>query len=254
LHVVRCGDKGCTCRQYRADQTAEFLLRTGVRAGNWQFITVDQLKFLMRPDQPEIVRVWACGMLHINGPRRKDRRHPRLAMMINARGELVPLTPAKIVSELNEMDPLGRMSKQNVRRTLLNLERTGAARIAGKKSRGNRLLFFYNRPLPSRHIATEPQILEAEQRAQEVKSDYFSSASNSNKNDLPETNFSNLRGVVVKAFKQAVRDAVLSLSELFGIKPSTLFGILFEYGPTCRSSGRRPKACTRPVSVPPASP
>jgi len=175
-------------------------------------------------------------------------------MMINARGELVPLTPAKIVSELNEMDPLGRMSKQNVRRTLLNLERTGAARIAGKKSRGNRLLFFYNRPLPSRHIATEPQILEAEQRAQEVKSDYFSSASNSNKNDLPETNFSNLRGVVVKAFKQAVRDAVLSLSELFGIKPSTLFGILFEYGPTCWSTGRRPKACTRPVPVPPASP
>ncbi len=62
-----CCDKGCTCRLYHPDETPEFLLRMGVWAGKWQFIPVDQLKFLMRPDRPEMVRVWACGVLHTTG-------------------------------------------------------------------------------------------------------------------------------------------------------------------------------------------
>ena len=45
-----------------------------------------------------------------------------VAIKINTSGKLAPLTPADIVILLNRSDSLGRMSKQNVRRTLLNLE------------------------------------------------------------------------------------------------------------------------------------
>ena len=45
----------------------------------------------------------------------------------------------------------------------------------------------------------------------------------------------------------------VSLSELFGVIWSTLFGVHFEYGPTCQSAGSRPQVGVGAVSHHPAS-
>ncbi|HEU0139433.1 MAG TPA: hypothetical protein VFQ79_06980 [Bryobacteraceae bacterium] len=119
--------ESCDCRQFREDGSPEFLLRRGIRAGRWQFITSEQLRFLMRPDQDFQVRVWACGMLHSVGQQR------RLAVKwVNGKPATVPLSPGDIVAELNALDMIGCATKQNVRRAIADLEAQGAARRVGR--------------------------------------------------------------------------------------------------------------------------
>src|SRR6516162_2562076 len=46
----------------------------------------------------------------------------------------------------------------------------------------------------------------------------------------------------------------LSLSELFGVESSTLFGVSFEHGPPCRSARRRPKVGVGSIPHNPTAP
>jgi hypothetical protein len=188
-HVPGCA--ACSCKQFRIDKTPDFLLRMGVHAGEWQFVTVPQLEFLMRPGHAETVRIWACGMKHSIGQRSR--------MAVKAKdGEKVPLSPSDIVDELNALDTIGRMTRQNVRRALAELERAGAVRRAGRQ-RNNVRLFFYARPLTSRQVPDEEENLV-------VKSDYQSPVSDSLGSHLLEQQISRIQGVVVKTVLRGLRE------------------------------------------------
>ncbi len=203
LHDGACQDRGCECRQYREDATAEFLLRMGVRAGEWQFITTAQLQFLMRPQHDRTVRVWACGMLHSIGQR------SRLAVKILPDGRRAPLSPSDIVAELNALDPIGRIDKQAVRMELRELEKQGAARQVGRL-RNNVRLFFYAKPLRTRTLRPQPELVEAQSHTPcvenlVVKSDYQIPASASKESHLFFDQFSATRAALVKDFRRALR-------------------------------------------------
>jgi hypothetical protein len=193
-HAPACREHGCDCKRFREDATPEFLLRRGVRAGEWQFITVPQLEWLMRPDQDQTVRVWACGMLHAIGQR------GRMAVKVRG-GKLEPLTPADIVAELNARDPLGEMTRQNCRRALAELERAGASRRVGR-TRNRIKLFFYTRPLQSKTIPEDddPGIV--------VKSDYKLSTTDTKESDLLDEQISHIQSAIVKTFMRALRSAL----------------------------------------------
>jgi hypothetical protein len=73
-----------------------------------------------------------------------------------------PLLPSDIVKELNELDVLGAMTKERVRKDIRELERRGLVRQVGNK-RKNVNLFVYARPLrarslPSLGVESDPQI------------------------------------------------------------------------------------------------
>ena len=183
LHAPSCQDAACACRQFRPDQSPEFLLRLGIRAGEWQFITVPQLQFLMRPEQDQTTRVWACGMLHSIGQR------SRLAVKIGPNKNRVPLTPTNIVNELNAFDPIARLTVQNLRRSMEKLEGLGAARRAGR-TKGNVRLFFYARPRKRNFI------VGADYKGQ--RSPLFSSG-------YSDVIILHIQGTLVKSFRNAIR-------------------------------------------------
>jgi hypothetical protein len=176
----------------------------GVRAGEWQFMTVPQIEFLMRPNHDPTLRVWACGMLHSIGQR------GRIAVTIE-KGKRVPLTPGHIVVELNAFDPIGRMTRQSVRRELLELERQGAARQEGKKVKGGRRLYFYAKPLKSRTVAPEPEIV--------VWPDYKESTSCSKQDHLDNIIFSQVRKTLAKTFLRGLRSEIGTADEKIVVQP-----------------------------------
>ena len=197
LHAAGpCQDPECKCRQFRRDESPEFLLRRGVRAGEWQFISDAQLLYLMRPSQDPTIRVWACGMRCAIGLKK------RLAVQKDASGapkrdkfgKLIPLTPGDIVAMLNALDTIPRMTKQIVRRELEELERQGAARRVGR-IRCNVRLFFYFKPLRSR--TTNPDLV--------VCTDYQTSGSASNDETSERAVILRLRKIFVKSFLSALR-------------------------------------------------
>jgi len=173
-----------------------------IHAGQWQFITVPQLKFLMRPHQDPSVRVWACGMLHSIGQRQ------RLAVKrVNSNGKTVsvPLAPSDILAELNAFDVLGRMDKQSVRRSLSELERHGAARRSGTH-RNNVRLFFYAKPLKSRSIPLETDL--------GIKPDYQISTSDSKDASYEVNQIYTIRKSLVKSFLRSIRETLAGRTDL----------------------------------------
>ena len=201
-HGKTCLEKGCDCRRYVADRTPEFLLRRGVRAGEWQFIAKDRLRWLMRPDQPFTIRVWACGMLHAG--------RTRLAVKVDKNGDTAHYTPMDIVRDLNAVDPMGRATKHHVRRSLWELEKEGAVRRVGRQ-RLNARLYFYERPLASRTVEPEP-VLGARFGPQKsvlgAKSGPQKSVSPSTPNHLQKDNFSHVRAALVKSLRKAFESAL----------------------------------------------
>jgi hypothetical protein len=155
----------------------------GIKGGEWQFVTIPQLKALMGPNFSTAARVYACGLIHSVGQtnKRLDRKgysdkfalkHPdraktwmtpnrgRLATRI-AQGKVVPLRPIDIKRELNELDPAKTLTSAAVRKTLRGLERQGLSRAGGRPVHGERSLFFYARPLASRRNgAAGPELVD----------------------------------------------------------------------------------------------
>ncbi len=196
FHLKKCTAEGCGCRKFRQDQSPDFMLHLGVRAGEWQFITVPQLQFLMRPEQRDpTARIWACGMLHAIGQRQ------RLAVKTDKHGKVVPLQPADIASELNQFDALGRMSRQSVYREILELERLGAARKIGKEDGNGQIrLFFYAKPLRPRsnnRVAKSQSV---------VWPDYATSVNGTNNNHLRDAVIVPVRRALVKTLMRALRE------------------------------------------------
>jgi hypothetical protein len=138
-HNGACLVRGCKCKAFRQDNTPEVLLRAGVRAGDVTLTTTARLRFLQRPDIPVRIRIWATGLLHA------DRQ--RLAVKRDENGNLVPLTPADIVRELNALDTIP--CAINCRREFRALEQMGGMRRVGGQS--NMRLYFYLKPLPNRY-------------------------------------------------------------------------------------------------------
>ncbi|MCC7497310.1 MAG: hypothetical protein IT160_07020 [Bryobacterales bacterium] len=198
-HHPTCEVEACDCKRFAEDRSPGFLLRRGVRAGEWQFITVDQLRFLMRPSNPDpTTRVWACGMLHSVGQRN------RLAVKEAPAGK-TPLSPADIVQELNALDPIGRMTKQTVRRELVELEQRGAVRRSGRH-RNNVRLYFYLKPLTAKTVQPEPTVENLV-----VCTDYQISPSGSKDATYRSNQISHIQGTVVKSFLGALRKDLMAL-------------------------------------------
>lgn len=154
-HNPSCEVEACDCKRFAEDRSPEFLLRRGIRAGCWQFITTEQLRFLMRPDQDFQVRVWACGMLHSVG------KKTRLAVKwVNGKPAPVPLSPTDIVAELNALDTIGAATKQHVRRAIADLESQGACWRVGTL-RNNVRLYFYLRPLTAKAVKPELEPIDS---------------------------------------------------------------------------------------------
>lgn len=192
VHTGRC--QHCDCRSFREDGSPSFLLERGIRAGEWQFITVPQLRWLMRPDQNSTVRVWACLMLHCQrGKTNHDRR--RLAVKMDTSGRWVPLLPSDILEELNALDGFPpRLDRHVIRKQLRELQRMGVLRRHGR-FRKNVMLFLYLRPLsekavePDLGVNPDPQIPQVPNKS--VACGHIS--------------FSHIRGAVVKAFNKCLR-------------------------------------------------
>ncbi|MCZ2079020.1 MAG: hypothetical protein LC130_28980 [Bryobacterales bacterium] len=176
-------------------------MRRGIRAGHWQFITSEQLQWLMRPEQEFRVRVWACGMLHSIGQKR------RLAVKwinLNGKQTAVPLSPADITAELNALDTIGRACRQHVRRALADLEAQGAVRRVGEL-RDKIRLYFYLRPLTQKRVRRE----EPENGFQVAKFGYLTPLSPTNNNHLRDAYFSHKTACVVKSFLRTAREVLI---------------------------------------------
>jgi len=183
-------ETGSKCK-YREDRSPGFLLKMGIRAGDWQFMPRPRLEAMMRPGNELKTRVWACGLLHA--------QRGRLAVRANREGILVPLTPGDIVEELNALDTIDRVDKHSVRKALWELEREGVARRVGSV-RKNVRLYFYVRPLTKRDL---PDFIPQSNLG--VISDPQISASDTNQSQLADEYFSHFRGLVVKNFRTALR-------------------------------------------------
>ncbi len=191
----------CECRGYRQDQSPQFLLRMGIRAGEWQFITAPQLEVLTKPDKPmtvEMIRVWAVGMRHAIGQRSRlaVKTDDRGNAVLDKFGRPVPLAPGDIVDELNAQDALGRIDRHRVRRALRQLERLGIARITGRRVKNGVQMFFYARPIPVRTVE-EPEIV--------VSPDHNGSASDSKDSHLLDAQLSHICGTLVKTIFRSLR-------------------------------------------------
>lgn len=198
-HASRCQaghdpatDKVCTCPGYREDGTPEFLLRAGIRAGEWGFCTLAQWRALMRPGNLLKTRIYACGMSHTIAHRR------RMAMKLDSQGKLVSLTLTDIVDELNTLDAFARVSVGNASRAMTELERDGLARRTGPKAK-NRSLFFYLRPLSKRSVP-DPQVSNLV-----IIFDNQESAIDTNHNHLADISYLHFQGILVKTFFAAIR-------------------------------------------------
>jgi hypothetical protein len=177
------GQSSEACTSYEPDQSPEWLLRQGIgatRGGGWLRLPAAQLRYLMRPkhageENDPRLRVWACLILHTHR-RRGSRLDPwqrdtkgvpsgrraltRLAVIWDERRKIErPLKPIDIVNALNDVDPMRRMTGAWCRRILLDLEREGTLRQAGKRVRNGHLLFMYAKPISSRQVAGEPELV-----------------------------------------------------------------------------------------------
>jgi len=94
------------------------------------------LRRLMKPEHPDKIRVWACGLTHSLSQR--DGLALRAQTPVR-----IPLTPTDMVTELNSLDPdHATITRQNLRRALRELEQDGTARSEGK-IKAHVLLYFY---------------------------------------------------------------------------------------------------------------
>jgi hypothetical protein len=155
-HAGKCRERGCRCKDYKPDDTAQFLLEMGIRSGQWQFITTDQLTGLMRPGIECKVRVWACGMLHSIGHR---RRVATIFEPDKKTGKLIEraLRPQDIVEKLRALESVPGTDKSMVRKAIAELHEAGLCRpmgkdadgvyrISGKRVRFGVAIAFYARP------------------------------------------------------------------------------------------------------------
>lgn len=192
-HLGACTERGCDCRGYREDRTPEFLLRSGIHAGDWQFIAAPQLEYWMRPGHPVKMRVWACGMLDAIGNRR------RVATHMNKAGKIVPTTPTDILRRLNALDSIARLDMPAVCNAIVELHEEGAARKHGKW-KGQVRLCFYLRPLPLKQAPKDGSVSQIL-----VYSDNNFPASDTKNDHLRDALILRLRGSVVKHVLGALR-------------------------------------------------
>ena len=161
-HSLACKDPGCKCARFREDRSPEYVLRMGLRNGDWQISLLPRMRALMRPDVQPKTRYYACLMLHADDRRGRASGHSgRLAVKVSSGGKTSPLQPGDVVQELNSYDPegLGRITKMDGRKYARQLERDGLVRQVGK-TKGLIRLYVYARPLKARSIAPEPELVE----------------------------------------------------------------------------------------------
>lgn len=212
-HGVRCGIKGCRCRKYTPDTTPEFLLRTGLHSGDWQYIAIDQLRTFLRPGEPVKHRVYAYLLLKAIGQANgKDRNTGRLAVKFVEKGKpLAPIQPDDILRDLNKLDTLDRIDKNYLRRMLHELECEGRIRQVGRV-RKNIKLFVYARPL-KRRVSVPPLPLEKPKNlGVELHPQILETPTDDNY--LRDKLVQHLRGPVVKAIRKAFRDTLGSIENL----------------------------------------
>jgi hypothetical protein len=103
---------------------------------------------MLRPNNDNATRVWACGLLHSIAQR------SRLAVRTDAQRRPVPdprtkkpqpLTLQEMVDELNAHDPYRRMTLANLSKLIDQLAAEGKVRSVGRFKSGRRL-YFYWRP------------------------------------------------------------------------------------------------------------
>lgn len=153
-HANHCTE--CVCRRYREDRSPEFLLRQGIRAGEWGIAALPRLQALMRPEQDAWVRIWACLAIHVmdrQGQPSQKRNRGRLVMHRVGSAEVAaPMSPHDVMNELNALDTVPRLDKHEVRRNLRELERWGMVRVVGNTRKHTHIL-LYARPLKFRTLA-----------------------------------------------------------------------------------------------------
>lgn len=141
FHDRRCtGDKKCQCREYSADQTAEALLRMGIRHNEWQMAIRPQILARMDPNKSdEKSRVLACIEYHTGGRRRLATKGT------SNNGRPIPLRPDDIVLFLNSLYPECQIGRTNLARSLTRLEEEGSIRLRDR-TRGKCLIYYYAKP------------------------------------------------------------------------------------------------------------
>ena len=153
-----------------------WMAQFGIREGEWFHASKPALKVGMRPTFELKTRVWCCGRLHA------ESYQGELAMGM-FRGRKIPLSPAGIAKELHdaalsfyaeagkeltvEAKKTLKVSRQNVRRALAELEEEGVAErrtVEGILLRdlsqeqlkrlpiGGIRLYFFLRPRPAKKV------------------------------------------------------------------------------------------------------
>ena len=154
----------------------KWMAALGLKEGEWFHASKPALKAGMRPTFELKARVWCCGMLH-------TQSYQGECAMTKFRNKIIPLSPAAIAKELRDealefyaeagkvltaaQEKILKVSRQNVRRILVELEREGLAerRTADNTPLrdlspdelkrlpiGKIRLYFFVRPLPSRTV------------------------------------------------------------------------------------------------------
>lgn len=212
----------CGCTEYRVDKTPEFLLRQGIRVGEWGITSRYPYEGLMRPGQETIIRVWACVMLYITDRRGRGASNGRLAVYIEDT-KPVPLTPAEIMRKLNALDTIPRLDRHAVRKALRELERLGFVRVTGTK-RGQVRIFVYAKPLAARKLAPlpdpqprmvkddddEPEPDPEDSDSEGVRSDPLDHLTPRDSNSLRGRILLPLRPLLVKTLREAMRQELAS--------------------------------------------
>lgn len=148
----------------------------GIKEGEWFHASKPALKAGMRPTFELKARVWCCGMFH-------TQSYQSECAMTKFRGKIIPLSPAGIAKKLRDeamefyaeagkvltkaQEKVLNVSRQHVRRILVELEREGLAerRTADgvplrdlspdqlKRLQIGRIrLYFFVRPVPSKTV------------------------------------------------------------------------------------------------------
>ena len=154
----------------------KWMAALGLKEGEWFHASKPALKAGMRPTFELKARVWCCGMLH-------TQSYQGECAMTKFRNKIIPLSPAVIAKELRdealefyagagkvltkEQEKVLSVSRQHVRRVLVELEREGLAErrtAEGIPLRdlsqdqlkrfpiGKIRLNFFVRPLPSKTV------------------------------------------------------------------------------------------------------
>jgi hypothetical protein len=149
------------CSQYRPDRSPGFLLRAGIAAGEWQFMSTPALGMLRGIDHDNGTRtlavIYHSTMSRWGKPYGDDDtdtdgpNRARRAMTVDAKtGKIRDLQPGDIVNALNEVDPLENMDRFQMSRILQELKDQGYIRLAGKKTRAHRTIYAYLKPRTSK--------------------------------------------------------------------------------------------------------